>query len=573
VSVGETDSSERPSAPTLVAAALAFGLPLLAAPFGLIAGYWSARELVLVLVAPLALPLLLSLIRRRDAAALPAAAFLLWAGIATALSPQPAMALWGQFATGTGLIFVAALVACWAWGRHLQDRTGLVATAVLGAAVVSALIGIGQVTMDLSRFGMGASEGRADGMTGNAVFLGAFLAGALWVAGTHLRGRPVRMGAVAFLCAAGIQLSGSRIALLAAVAVVVLLPLTLRPRALMIAAVVAGVAFATLLPTASSTSGGTERLAAGGSTRSRTEMWMTGLDAVAERPVVGIGPGLFQPATSARRTLAFVRSEGEGRYFFDAHNLVIEYAVTTGVVGVLLLAAWLVFSLRGLRLRSPLAGFALVTLATHLVQPQSVVLTPLTFLALGAAAKRDAAEIRPPARTASRPALIAGVVATGAIGLVVSAALCYGFFALDQARLDFRQSDGDAADRFLPDPWWQAKEQRARIAVLRAREANAPVFPAEARRLREQAARDAPGDPRPLLSLADTYLQVGDVSSAHATLLKVLDVDPWSVPALNAVGRELAPGHPHDAAVLLDRSLRVRPSQPEIRELRRSLGE
>src|SRR5205807_4236135 len=73
------------------------------------------------------------------------------------------------------------------------------------------------------------------------------------------------------------------------------------------------------------------------------------------------------------------------RLFFDAHNLVVEYLVTTGVVGGLLFVAWAGFALHAAGWQTALGGFAVLVLAVHLVEPQNAGLTPLAFLALGAA--------------------------------------------------------------------------------------------------------------------------------------------------------------------------------------------
>jgi tetratricopeptide (TPR) repeat protein len=338
---------------------------------------------------------------------------------------------------------------------------------------------------------------------------------------------------------------------------------------------IAGVVVGGLLVPSSSPaiSTGSERIASGGGFTARTEMWRVSADAVRERPLLGRGPGSFQAATTPIRTLEFVDAEGEGRYFFDAHNLIVEYAVTTGLVGALLLLAWLALELLRLDIRSPLAGFALVTLVIHLVQPQTAVITPLAMLALGAAgASRDVRASQPHARAPLGLGL--ATAASAVLGVVLAASVAAGFWFLDQARLDFEDAKAHAADRLLPDAWWQAKEQRARVLILRAREANAPEFPTAALQLRRHAAADAASDPRPLLALADTYLQLGRQEEANRTLDEVLRVDPWSVPALNARARgHLASNEPGDAKTLLERSIRVKAAQPAVVALLEDLSD
>ena len=557
----------------LAAAAIAFILPLLAAPFGIVSGYWSARECAVIALAPLSLAVLTVVGSRFGARVVVVpAGFLAWATLCTVVSTTPWLSFWGSFGIGTGLVFVAALVACWVLGRLVGREVRLIHAAIVATSAASALVAIVQVRIDLPEYGMGLVEGRADAMTGNPVFLGSLLAAAYWVTASLVAERRALLGA-ALVLGIGVQLSGSRIALLAMVAAVLLVRAELTTRIALVVITTAGLVAGSMLPLERLETTGSARLSSASGISARTEMWSTAVDAVVADPLTGAGPGMFQPATSGRRTLEFVRSEGVAKYYFDAHNLAVEYAVTTGLVGLLLLAAWILLSLRRIDLRSPLGGFAIVVLLTHALQPQSAVLTPLAFLALGAAPPRALA--REEGRSASgsqRVALAGGFTVSTAVGILAASTALVGFWMLDQARLDFGAQKANWADRLLPDPWWQAKEQRARVVILRAREANAREFPVEAIQLRKAAADGAPDDPRPLLNLADTYLQVGELEQANRTLERVLDVDPWSVPALNARARTaIGVGDQELARLLLRRSLDVLPAQKSAAELLASL--
>src|SRR5205085_7024689 len=123
-----------------------------------------------------------------------------------------------------------------------------------------------------------------------------------------------------------------------------------------------------------------------GGVRPRVETWLSARHVLARHPFLGSGPGRFRAATSRYRTLRLVRAGGADRLFADGHNLAVEYAVTTGLPGLALLGVWLALAVRRAGWRPPLAGFALVVLAMHALEPQNVALTPLAFLALGAAA-------------------------------------------------------------------------------------------------------------------------------------------------------------------------------------------
>src|SRR5207249_1102745 len=129
--------------------------------------------------------------------------------------------------------------------------------------------------------------------------------------------------------------------------------------------------------------------ASGGGIGQRWATWKAGAHAVAHRPVLGAGPGRFGAATLPYRTLATVRQGQADAYYVDAHNIVVEYAATTGLFGLAALLAWVTLMFRGAS--GPLLAFAAVLLVLHLTEPMSVGVTPLAFLALGAAGPTIAA--------------------------------------------------------------------------------------------------------------------------------------------------------------------------------------
>src|SRR3954451_7134066 len=109
----------RPGA-RVVAAATAFLLPVVFST-SLSAAAWAPRAGLLLVVAAFGLPRLVALVRSEARPpALAAAAFLVVAALATALAPQPTLALFGLYNWGTGLLFVGALVAAWALGASVD---------------------------------------------------------------------------------------------------------------------------------------------------------------------------------------------------------------------------------------------------------------------------------------------------------------------------------------------------------------------------------------------------------------------------------------------------------------------
>jgi O-antigen ligase len=148
---------------------------------------------------------------------------------------------------------------------------------------------------------------------------------------------------------------------------------------------------------------------------------------VLERPVLGWGPGNVWGAFVSTATREEI--EGGFRGTGDAHNIVLEVAVTTGVIG---LAAFLFLGFRTVRemWRGPrtagwAAGGAVGLFVYHLLQPNNVYLTPLMFLLAGMACRASPAEgVQPETPPRMRISPRAAHVVTGVLlagGLLVSA--------------------------------------------------------------------------------------------------------------------------------------------------------
>ena len=152
----------------------------------------------------------------------------------------------------------------------------------------------------------------------------------------------------------------------------------------------------------------------------RFTVWRVMVDAAVDRPALGWGPG---SANSAYLATASPSQVGEtGREWADAHNLVIETSVTSGVLG---LAAFLwltvllaVRALRTGRDRAWAFGAAAGLAAYSLVEPIGLVLTPLLFLFTGVAAGND--DPAPARATPVRGPLAWGVAAALALATIVS---------------------------------------------------------------------------------------------------------------------------------------------------------
>ena len=529
--------AERRTGLDLVAAAAAFLVPVAYLPL-VDAPFWSPKAAVVLPAAAVGLTRLPRLLRTGvRPAALAALAFLSVAAVSTASSDDVRQATFGLYNVGTGLVFVLALVGCWALGASVTTggRRSVVVGLVAGTGL-SCAVGALQLVVDLGVPFLGSPEGgRATGLAGNPVHLAALALGVVALAAVQAAERAWWLVAVG-AGAAAIQLSASRFALLLLLPLVLALAARrgLRPAALVLAAMVVGLsaggAVTSLGGEGTSSSGRVAALAASrGGFTARLETWSSSAHAVAERPVLGAGPGRFRAATSPHRTLALARAEGPDRLFEDGHNLAVEHAVTTGVLGVLALGAWLALATRAVRCVA-LASFGVAVLGLHLVQPQSIGTTPLAVLSLGAASVVGDAAGRPGGRRRLVPVLAGGV------GLVLGGTLVAGDAALQRARLDFDDAASRSADSLLA-PWPIPATVRARLFAFEA--LSDPGGPAqdEAVRWRRIASSRARDSPRLASELAEALLAAGREADALHELRRVVALDPWSRRGWEAVAR------------------------------------
>lgn len=131
------------------------------------------------------------------------------------------------------------------------------------------------------------------------------------------------------------------------------------------------------------------RVNEGSTLRQRRHIWEAGVGAWAERPLTGWGPG-----NTWSGYLSTVEPENyrhARRGLGDTHNLFLESAVTTGLLGFVpftLLAGMVARRVRrGGREFSWAAGAAVALLMSQLLQPLNTTITPLMFLFAGIAAR------------------------------------------------------------------------------------------------------------------------------------------------------------------------------------------
>lgn len=502
--------------PAFVAAlAIAFS-PALYQPF------FAVRAALLLLALGPATGLLV-LQARRDRTARLALALVCAAAVAMVASPAPMTSLWGESNWGTGFLFLFACISLWAWGRSFtaraiaRSRIALLVGVAVNVAV-AVLQQTGQVPTIL------AVVDRPFGLTGNAVHLGALCAATIVLFSGDQRLRwPAATSIV--VGAAGVQLSGGRSALALGVLAVVIVGIrsrSVRTAILTVSLAVAGVLAAGMIP--GDAPSATSRAAAGeasGSFQPRIEAWRAAADAVAERPLTGHGPGRFRAATSPHRTLAAAQIDGDSR-FADAHNLPIEFLVTSGLLGLLAFVLWV--GMGALRARGPWAWFALLTALAQLVEPLSVAITPVTALAFGIAFPVATQPLR------RRWPLVGGATVMTAAAAVVALMLLIGQMQLQRGSIDFDRQALASAERLLPATWPTAALVTTRVEGFYG----AQELPA--RRAAISAGRRAvqadPTDDRSWVRFGALEAVWGSKEAARAAYDEALGRNPWSIEGL-----------------------------------------
>jgi len=500
-------------------------------------------------------------------AALAGAVFVAWAIVAAFASGHLAVAILGTWLDAVGGITVVAVVAAWALGVCAgTDGARVVTRALEVAVVVNAVVAVIQVPVDLHGVGLGLLDHRSTGLWTNPVFLSAFLGAGVWLLAHRLQ-RDTRWGAAIVLVGAALQVAGGRLGLVVLVVAVAGAAVALTRRtalallAFLALGFAAGGALGAVSGHATANAAGRAGALLGTGTGAegvvpRLETWTASLRAVAHDPIFGTGPALSQVATGPRRSLRLARAEGPDRSFAETHNLLLEYAVTTGVPGLL---AFVVFAAIAFRLagwRSPLAGFACLALISHLFQPNHAELTPLAFLALGAAcATRARYRVTP-----------VTPVALGAVALAAGTTFTIGAWALATSSSSVAAARHATTTARSLLPWWSAPYERtAQLdeAVASANHDTASYRAALSNEL--EAARREPYLPQPWARAGALELQLGEVGAAETDLRRALADDPWSVASLRELSVALAIDHRYkDALDAVDRALSVAPSDADL---------
>ncbi|MFW2332350.1 O-antigen ligase family protein, partial [Ilumatobacter sp.] len=353
---------------------------------------WSPRMSIILAVGPVGLHLLGRLCRRADKAAVVLAFALLWTVVSAIVSDGPRSALFGYVGRDLSALTIIASAAFWPLGIVVSDRgRRVLLEAVVWAAASSALVGILQALASLDSGPLALLAGRPTGFATNPVFLGAISATGLAMSVLLA----AREGATRCLVATvplgiAVTMSGSRVAMLGAVLMLAGVAMTSRTRPATVAtAMGAASLFVGVFVdrwVGAGRNAADRLIDAGSGTDGRTEVWGFGLDAWAERPLIGYGFGRFRPAVQGRFTSTFVRDyapDDVTQAWFDAHNVGVGLLVAVGLIGVLLFVAWVVLAAR---LRHAWVAWALLPLVVHWgLQPVTLYTLPLAMLLYGVA--------------------------------------------------------------------------------------------------------------------------------------------------------------------------------------------
>jgi hypothetical protein len=492
-----------------------------------------------------------------------AVAFLAVAFVSALVSPSPSIGFFGLYLWGTGWLFWLGAAGAFAIGASLgpKERRWLLA-GLLAGALGNALIAIFQIIKNLPTPGLTLFNGnQADGLLGNPIHLEALLLGALALVLGRACRAPLRWGAVVLLLAVGLEFTFERFALvvLALLVLYALYAYGLGRGAMFTVLIALGYGIGYL----GGGSGLGSRVSSGtGETTFglRVRVWLQGARYVLHHPLLGGGPGQLRTAMNSSATLSFYQHVLVGRILTDGHDVFVEVAVTTGLLGLACFLVWL-FGAARIAGRCAFLGFAGAMIAVELVEPINVAILPLAFLALGAA---TAVRLRPEARPAhaaqlsgtnveqgiggklSEPAstpyaLITTVVALALalfLGVTMVVGDAYMFRGTNSGPgRPFNLAAAKDADRLLPywpDSALEVAQIKAFDSLNGGSAASADV--AEARQWTAVAASRDSESPQIWTLLAGADTEVKKYPLARAEYYRALSCDKWYTQAFQGLG-------------------------------------
>lgn len=546
---------------------------------------FTPKYAILLIVAAVGIvPFIASLRRSKDAVASWAALAFLVVGLISALtSVAPSVSIFGLYLWGTGWLLWLGCAGAFGIGLRMQsaDIDWLVGGLVIGA-IANSLLALYQTLAVPSSATFGPYQAnQADGFLGNPIHLEALLLGVIaivaWRATRSLRALWMWTPAL-LLMSVALEFTTERFAILLLPILMLGLIVWRRRRGLIASLLIAaGYAIGYV-------GGGTNlgsRVSQGASSPGfalRFHIWKVAAKALLHHPFIGVGPGLFEAGTAPFLTRALARQIGPGELFSDAHNFIVEVALTTGVIGLACFAVWLISAVR--KVRNPLLLFALAVFAVELVEPLNVAMTPLAFLALGACAvaplPRSDGSV---ARSGSSGAALIGravIALLVVVSLALGTTMLLGDHAYTQAPpRGYVLSEAREAHQLMPywpDPidslgmLYEYFDAASHDRVAQRRDLR------QARSYFLEGARRAPFVASEWVAVGTVDGLLGDYGSAAASYRRALLDDPWSAGAFQGMAAVATDRRQwRNAAHWYRSELSVLASRPERRSVRRSL--
>ena len=462
---------------------------------------------------------------------------LLWTAIlfvASAFGVDPVVSVVGPDNLGTGLLLLgpcAVLLVCGAsTPETLVKRLPLW---IMIASLPSAVLVTAWLLIPGTLGSLVPGVPFDGGTLGHSVVVSALCAAGI-VAGVGVRvKRPTLFVLAMLILGSGLAVSSRRIGLVAVVVGLLIALLKRHGERKRVAQIVIPVAAIVLLwtmvgalpGTATSVSGVERFFSSEGavSTNDRTVLWRVLPRAIAERPLVGWGPGATE---IAQVTLAQTPEEVAER-FDDAHNLFIESVTTSGILGLAALLAIVVVITRR-AWRAPrdygwAAGVAATLLAYHLVQPMGITITALLFLIAGVATGSPSGSR--PERTGSRRgigrwALVAGLGAGLILSIMILTAGLFQRYGTTYGDLGALETANAIA------PWRIAGAKAYGTYLALDARAKVPGAQEQVAEIAARLVRDHPDNPRVRLIAADLHSLALDSEGASAWRAEQLALFP-----------------------------------------------
>jgi O-antigen ligase len=542
-------------------------------------------------------------------------AFLVVGLISVLLSPSVDTGFFGLYDWGTAWLFWFGCAGAFAIGAKLkpEELTWAFGGIVVGAAI-NALTAIYQVGTHPSGALVLYQGGQADGMLGNPIHLEAILLGALaLIAGRASTGANRRMWwPIVLILSASLELTLERAALPIMLVIMAASLVVYGLRRAAPFAVLTMVGYA-----ASYVSGGSglgARVTSGTSSTTygtRLHIWHLALESLVHRPLVGVGPGEVLSAIAPHVSASFAAHLGVGTLPADSHDFLVEVLATTGILGFLAFLAWLGGA--ALKARGPFLACAVAILSVELIEPLNVGVTPVAFLALGAATVSlsgqsvglaafrwsgfgsAVAEASPAAvgDSTSRRSLSSGEDDVGSgpttrvrptrYGALVTAVLLVASLLLGSTMLagDYYQyvsykdvqpqakiAAGKNANFLLP--YWAQSAAAVAEGYLWASDFDSGGTAAVEHALNwyVTASQRDPADPTLAGEIGSLELQLGNRGAAQRENLHALQLDPWTYVALLGLGTIAMKDHDYNTSLYwYEQALKVSPADNDLKKL------